>query len=205
MGFFVEVIKAKCLASFKICLVNIINECIEMADFSLANLSETTPLITTLKKALAKATGQAVAYTTIQKVKRVSGESTKDVDFGLENGQKVTFVIRQSGDVVRVKANDRDFPMAGDLDTSYKPSFNSAMDEIGTKIRSGQTAFEKNMAKEKVIIPRTASQRAASVTQQIKQKVDEEANIEAEILKATNLNIQLKAQLDTLSQRAVTQ
>ena len=176
-----------------------------MADFSLANLSETTLLITTLKKALAKATGQAVAYTTIQKVKRVSGESTKDVDFGLENGQKVTFVIRQSGDVVRVKANDKDFPMAGDLDTSYKPSFNSAMDEIGTKIRSGQTAFEKNMAKEKVIIPRTASQRAASVTQQIKQKVDEEADIEAEILKATNLNIQLKAQLDTLSQRAVTQ
>lgn len=205
MGFFVEVIKDKCLASFKICLVNIINECIEMADFSLANLSETTLLITTLKKALAKATGQAVAYTTIQKVKRVSGESTKDVDFGLENGQKVTFVIRQSGDVVRVKANDKDFPMAGDLDTSYKPSFNSAMDEIGTKIRSGQTAFEKNMAKEKVIIPRTASQRAASVTQQIKQKVDEEADIEAEILKATNLNIQLKAQLDTLSQRAVTQ
>lgn len=174
------------------------------AGFSLANLSETTPLIATLKKALAKATGQAVAYSTIQKVKRVSGESTKDVDFGLENGQKVTFVIRQSGDVVRVKVNDKDLPMAGDLDTSYKPSFNAAMDEIGTKIRSGQTAFEKNMAKEKVIIPRTASQRAASVTQQIKQKVDEEAGIDAEILKATNLNTQLKAQLATLNQRAVT-
>lgn len=149
-----------------------------MPAFNLNTLSETTPLIKAIKLGLAKATGQAISYTVIQKVKRLSGESTKDVDFTFENGQKVTVVIRQSGDVVRVRVNDKEFPMSGDLDPDYKPTFNDAIKEIAQKVKTGQSAFEKRRAREKVIIPRTPAQRTQSILQQIKDKQAEELQLD---------------------------
>lgn len=174
-----------------------------MPAFNLNNLSETTPLIKALKQGLAKAIGQAITYTVVQRVKRTAGESTKDVDFTLENGQKITVVIRQSGDVVRVKLNNKDFPMAGDLDPAYKPTFNEALREIATKVKTGQTAFEKRRARERVLIPRMASQRTQSILQQIKDKQERESLYDLQLQQANERKASLQAQLKQLKGDAV--
>lgn len=170
-----------------------------MPAFNLNSLSETTPLIKTLKTGLQKAIGEAITSTVFQKVKRVAGESTRDVDLKLENGQKITVIIRQSGDVVRVKVNDKDFPMSGDLDPDYKPTFNESLKEIAQKIKTGQSAFETRRKREKVNIPRKPSQ---SILQQITDKQTEENTLDQQQREADDRKAHLEQQLAQLKGEA---
>ena len=162
--------------------------------FDLLALNDKHPLVSKLQDGLAKGAGQSVPFVVVGKVKRVAGDSAKAVDMTLENGQKVTFLVRGSGDVFRVLVNDKDFPLRAAITLSNtvpgmalavgkkpagaeknsaknanfvamsKTGFDDAMEEIGAKIRAGQKAFDKKANAEKVVIPKTADTRKAPVS-----------------------------------------
>ncbi len=149
-----------------------------MANFDLANVSDNSPLVKKFSQAIAKATGQIVVGFVAQKMKRVANESTKDLDFNLENGQSITLVVRTNGDVVRVKLNGKDTPLKTDLFHFSADSFTAigpvtgakynlganeadqkspaavfakAVAEIGERVRQTQPAFDKRRAQQKII------------------------------------------------------
>lgn len=65
----------------------------------------------------------------------------------LENGQMVTFLVRQDGDVFRVLVNGKRPSTKGDLSKLIPQTFKEAIGEIATKIRFGQAAFDKKQAR----------------------------------------------------------
>lgn len=147
-----------------------------MAGFDLVNVSESSPLVKKFSDAIAKATGQMVISFIAQKMKKVAGEATKDLDFNLENGQVVTLVVRTDGDVVRTKLNGRDLPLKSELfhfsadsfalitpangkltlaaneadRKSPAAVFAKAVAEIAERVRKSQAGFDKRRAQEKV-------------------------------------------------------
>lgn len=66
-----------------------------MSMFNYSSLAEGDKPVQDLKTKLNNAVGQAIPYVVIGKAKRTSGESVKPIEFGFENGQKVTFMVRQ--------------------------------------------------------------------------------------------------------------
>lgn len=149
-----------------------------MASFDLVNVSDASPLVKKFSQAIAKATGQIVVAFIAQKMKKIAGESTKDLDFNLENGQSVTLVVRTDGDVVRVKINGKATPLKNELFhfsadsfTAITPAaggnyslaaneadrkspaavFAKAVAEIGAHVLNGQAAFDKQRAQQKVM------------------------------------------------------
>lgn len=148
-----------------------------MASFDLINVSDNSPLVKKFSQAIAKATGQIVVAFIAQKMKKVADESTKDLDFNLENGQIVTLVVRTNGDVVRVKLNGKDTPLKTDLFhfsadsfTAIAPApgtkfnlsaneadrkspaavFAKAVSEIGERVRKAQPALDKRRMQQKI-------------------------------------------------------
>lgn len=171
--------------------------------FDLLALNDKHPLVSKLQAGLAKGAGQSVPFVVVGKVKRVAGDSAKAVDMTLENGQKVTFLVRGSGDVFRVLINDKDFPLRGDLSPNYAPTFNAAMEEIGAKIRAGQKAFDKKANAEKVVIPKTADTRKAPVSPaaQLKQLAETEKTLDEQIATKTEERDHLQQRLNELQGR----
>lgn len=194
-----------------------------MPAFDLVNVDDSSPLVVQFKKAFAKASGQQVVAFIPQKMKKVSGESTKDLDFPLENGQTVTLVVRTDGDVIRVKINGKDTPIkselfhfAADSFTAINPGkmpgfgvaantadknsvasvFSKAVSEIAQRVRAGQAAFDKRRAQEKVTIPRTGTSTAknASIPAQTKELKTNISQLDVSIVAKT-------AQRDELKQR----
>lgn len=196
-----------------------------MANFDLANISESSPLVQQFKQRIGKATGQMVTSFIAQKMKKVAGEATKDLDFILENGQTITLVVRTDGDVVRVKLNGKDLPLKNELfhfsadafqlvtakkagNYSLKSNeadrkspaavFAKAVEEIAAKVRANQAAFDKRMAKEKVIIPRSSgggSSGGGSVSSQTKIKRDTLENLDKRIIELTQTRDDLKVRV----------
>lgn len=164
-----------------------------MSQFNLTALSEQTPIVKKLSTGLAKATGQAIPFVTIEKVKRSAGVSVREVGLGLENGQKVSFLIKADGDIFRVLLNDKDLPITGDFDPS---TFNAAMSEIAGKVRANQKTFEKAQQKVVVKIPKAAGAKAVQSTAA---KLKEAKSLESQVDEATTQAMaeqeQLKAKL----------
>lgn len=169
-------------------------------NFSLAGMSESSPHVKKFKDALEKGSGQKVTFTTIAKIKKTSGEISKDLEFGLENGQKVTFVIRRDGDAFRVKLNDKDLPISGDLDPNYKPTFSEAMKEIAASVRGNQAKFNKSLTMQRVKIPPSPGTKAVSVVGEIKQTTQLISSINTRITEKTVIRDDLKTKLDQISQ-----
>ncbi len=195
-----------------------------MPAFDLVNVNDSSPLVEQFKKTFAKASGQQVVAFIPKKMKKVSGESTKDLDFSLENGQTVTLVVRTDGDVIRIKINGRDTPIKSDLfhfaadsftaispgkmpgygvasNTADKNStasiFNKAVSEIAERVRAGQAAFDKRMAQTKIVIPRKDPSKNTSVpaqTKQLQQSLDE---IDTALVAKTAQRDELKQRLET--------
>ncbi len=167
-----------------------------------AGLSESTPYLVKIQKMLADQAGQAVPFVVVNKVKRVTGVSVKPVDMTLENGQMVTFLVRQDGDVFRVLVNGKDFPMKGDLSADTPQTFKEAIGEIATKIRSGQAAFDKKQAAVKVTIPKEpgAATAKASATNRLKDAQQQEADLDSQIAAKTGERDTLKHRLEQMQQ-----
>jgi hypothetical protein len=164
-----------------------------MSQFNLTALSEQTPLAKKLSAGLSKATGQAIPYVTPKKVKRLAGVSTRELQMGLENGQTVSFLIKADGDIFRVLLNGKDLPITGDFDPS---TFNAAMAEIATKVRTSQKAFDKAQQKVVVKIPKAAGATSVQTTSaKLKAAKDLESQVDTATTQAMAEQEQLKAKL----------
>lgn len=169
-----------------------------MAQFDIASVNANSPLIEKFKKEFERVVGQAIVAYEAQKMKRVAGEATKDLEFYLENGQMVTLVIRSNGDVVRVKLNKKDLPISADLwhfsadsfeaiqqpktFVGYNPhhshahAFDKAIKEIASKVRENQDKFDKRISAEKIQVPTKKRATTSSSSKQQTQKLKEEVS-----------------------------
>lgn len=172
--------------------------------FDLGALSESTPLIVQFKAALERAAGQSIPYVTIGKVSRKTGESCRTVDLGLENGQKVSLLIRSSGDVVRVYLNDKDLPLKGDLSPEYQETFKEGIAEIAVRVRDNQSAFNVQQAKQKATVPQPKDAQGRrppqNTTQRRKQLAEQEALVDQDIQKVSDSITHLKQQIEQLGE-----
>jgi hypothetical protein len=202
-----------------------------MANFDLVNVSENSPLVKQFIERISKSTGQIVTAFIAQKMKKVASEATKDLDFVLENGQTITLVVRTDGDVVRVKLNGKDLPLKSELFHFSADSFElvkapqngryslaanesdrnspasvfaKAVEEIATRVRQNQAAFDKRQSQEKVVIPKksggsNASSTSVSVrTKEVRSNLD---NLDKEIIEKTALRDDLKSKLEARKQQ----
>lgn len=164
-----------------------------MSQFNLTALSEQTPIVKKLSAGISKAVGQAIPFVTVEKVKRSAGVSVREVGLGLENGQKVSFLIKADGDIFRVLLNGKDLPITGDFDPS---TFNAAMTEIAAKIRASQKAFDKAQQKVVVKIPKAAGATSVKTTAvKLKEAKDLESQVDEATTQALTEQEQLKAKL----------
>jgi hypothetical protein len=202
-----------------------------MANFDLVNVNENSPLVKQFIERISKATGQIVTAFIAQKMKKIASEATKDLDFVLENGQTITLVVRTDGDVVRVKLNGKDLPLKSELfhfsaDTfeqvnpqkngrytlaaneadrkSPASVFAKAVEEIATRVRQNQAAFDKRQAQEKVVIPKktggsnTSSTSVSVRTKEVRSNLD---HLDKEIIEKTALRDELKGKLEARKQQ----
>lgn len=176
-----------------------------MSNFNLQTLTEKDPLVAKLKAALGTASGQSVPYTTIEAIKRIAGVSARGITFGLENGQQVTFLIRNTGDIFRVQLNAKDLPLATDFDHEYSDLFKQGMNEIGQAVRKNQKAFDAKKAKGKINIPKAEpNNKVRTINQRFKEAEahqaalnDTKAQALAETERLTTALAQAKAQTIT--------
>ncbi|WP_151765787.1 hypothetical protein [Acinetobacter colistiniresistens] len=173
-----------------------------MSNFSLASLTETSPIITQIKTALAKAVSQNIVAVIIDpKLKKIGDEATKTATFNLENGQSAGFVFRKSGDILRFLLNGKDRPITGDLDPAYKPSFNAAITEIAEILRGNQPKFDKVKAREKVKIPQTKKDKALGTSTAIKVLTENMPKLDQQIEEKSNQKSELERQLTEIQNR----
>lgn len=159
--------------------------------FDFTGLSESTPLIKSIRAGLVKGSGQNIPYVVVQKAKRITGVSVKDVDMTLENGQTVTFRIKNTGDIFRVQLNGKDLPLVGDMTMVA-----DVTKEIGGKVRTGQAAFDKKQAAARVVIPKAAvSNKVQTTAQKLKTAQEQETKLDDAIVQATAVRDDLKAKV----------
>lgn len=203
---------------------------IHMANFDLVNVNENSPLVKQFIDRISKATGQIVTAFIAQKMKKVASEATKGLDFVLENGQTITLVVRTDGDVVRVKLNGKDLPLKSELFHFSADSFElvkapksgryslaanesdrnspasvfaKAVEEIATRVRQNQAAFDKRQAQEKVVIPNKSGSngRNSSVsarTKEVRRNLDD---LDKQIIEKTAIRDDLKSRLEARQQQ----
>lgn len=173
-----------------------------MSNFSLATLTESTPIIVQLKKALSKAVAQSIVAVIVDtKLKKIGDEATKTVVLNFENGQSAGFIFRKSGDIVRFQLNGKDRPITGDLDPEYKPSFNAAISEIADLIRGNQSKFDKAKAREKVKIPQNRKEQAKSTSSAIKIVTENVGKLDQQIEEKSNQKDLLARELVEIQNR----
>lgn len=173
--------------------------------FNLQTLTEKDALVTKLKAALESASGQSVPYITIEAIKRIAGVSARGITLGLENGQSVTFLIRNTGDIFRVQLNGKDLPLATDFDHEYGELFKQGMAEIGQAVRKNQKAFDDKQAKGKITIPKAEpNNKVKTINQRLKEAEAHQAALNdtktqalAETERLTTALAQAKAQTTT--------
>ncbi|MDO5769033.1 MAG: hypothetical protein Q4P13_05970 [Psychrobacter sp.] len=164
----------------------------------LSEIKETTPLIKDFKKRLAKTAKQAIPIVNLLKVSRIAGASALPIEFVLENGQKVQIYVRlvdddSKLDIFRIDINGKNIPLSGDYDNSYAPSFNASVDQIAQMILTGQSDFDKKLARQKVKSKRTAAPK--NKAQQRNALAAEIQSLDAEISKKQKVKGDLENEL----------
>ena len=171
----------------------------------LSDITEKTPLVKDFSNRLAKSTKQAVVVLNVENVKRVAGASVRPINMILENGQSVKIYLRlakenEALDLIRMDINDRNVPMTGDFDNSYKPSFNQSVDGVAAIINNGQKAFETKRAKAKVRKPSTGP-RPMNKAQQKNALLETAKELDVTIETKTKEKQTLEAQLEQLTNK----
>lgn len=83
----------------------------------------------------------------ISVIKRTSGVSYREMHVALVDSQTVTFLIKQTGDIFKVKINGKELPIKNQHDHE------AAIKEVLAKLDSGRAAFQKMQARAKVQLP----------------------------------------------------
>jgi hypothetical protein len=163
-----------------------------MTEFKLdfSDLSEHNKAVKQLKDALSKSAKQGIPFVTTSKATRKDGATIKPLDFGFENGQKVSFLVRQDGDIYRVLLNDKPLPLKSDYTMLKEMTV-----EIGKVVIDSQKSFSARMAKAIVKIPKIAN-KVLTTKQRVAQLEQQEATIDASLAEAVTHRDELKAKLE---------
>lgn len=160
--------------------------------FDFANLTDKDRALAAFMDNLSRYTRQAVPFVTVEKARRMAGVSVKPIVLTLEQGQTVTLLVRQEGDIFRVQINGKDAPVTTDT-TMLK----ELAKEVANRVYDNQDAFSRRLASAKVAIPKvprkvqTTAQKLATVTEKT-----------AEVDKAIDEADQMLVNLDTQIEQA---
>lgn len=198
-----------------------------MANSDLVNVSENSPLVKQFIERISKATGQLVTAFFFEKNKDMASETINTLNLILENGQKITLIVRTDGKVVKVKLNGKDLQLNNQpfqlineklqqlplqksghsqratkqLDQSPSVSlFAKAVEEIATYVRQNQATFDEQQSQERIVLPNLLSregEHTSSVSVRTKELKANLENLDKEIIEKTSLRNELKSRLET--------
>ncbi|MBE0440615.1 hypothetical protein EI164_00790 [Psychrobacter sp. FME13] len=176
----------------------------------LSDITEKTQLVKDFVNQLKKSTKQAIPIVEVGKTARVSGASARPVNMVLENGQTIKLFLRvvtakddknkdiERFDIFRIDINGKAQPLSGDYDNSYRPAFDASVKALGNMLRTGQAAFDKKRAKQKIRKPRTGAA-PKNKTQQLNELVNDAADLDKTIESKTKEKEGLEQQLNNLT------
>jgi len=134
-----------------------------------------------------------VSHDVDKTLKRSAGITYKEVTLGFADSQTVTLSIKQTGDIWKVKVNNKQIALRNQ--DAHKPE--AVVQEIAQKIKAGRTAYQKAQAAktkaDEVVqsvkqagLKNTQKMRVAALTEQVKALVD-----------VINETLKIKAGLET--------
>lgn len=179
------------------------NDANSPTQLNLIAITDKTPYIQKIKKALEKAVGQEILIIgTGEKVKRLTGVSVKPVDFIFTGNQKLTLFIRAGADVIRASLNDKNMVLAGDFSADHKPSFDRAVEFTGKEIRDNQAKFEKQQLKEKAPVPkREKTTISSSPTVRLGQLKEQENKLDSQINEYDEKIVEIQAKIKQIEEQ----
>lgn len=171
--------------------------------FVLGELSESHEAVTKIKDVLEKATKQKIAVTIIDKLVKKAGVATKKITFNFEEGQAISLVIRNDGDVIQHFLNSKNIPLFRVMDFDKQNDFNAGLEDLALKLKSNQDKFNLKRMSARVIIPRNKAP-LPTVRKRIQQARDTLKELDEEL---ANKNAQLKqkrAEMTVLNNQGAT-
>lgn len=132
---------------------------------------------------LLKRNGIMIVSVDSSSIKRTSGVSFKELSLVANDSQTVTLLIKQTGDIFKVKVNGSELPIKNQTDPM------KAVTEIAKKLDSGRIAFQRKLSRQKVAIPKMKS----TVITKEKALTQREAELDKAIAEAQNILKTLKA------------
>lgn len=149
-----------------------------MIIFNYADLA-TDKAVRAASKALSKAGAEVAGYDLDPKVRKSAGIAYRQMDFSLIDGQQLTILVKESGDIFQVKLNGQLTPIKEQTDQA------KAIVEIAGKLIANRVKFQKKLAAVKVVLPpslKTAAPRMEQILTERNQSLDTEiAGVEEEI------------------------
>lgn len=100
-------------------------------------------------------------------IKRTSGISYKELTLGFADSQQVTFQIKQTGDIFKVKINGKEMPIKN------QQNIDAAIQEIIAKLDKGRLDFQKKLARTKVALPEKIKSTVATEETKLTQREKE--------------------------------
>lgn len=116
------------------------------------------------KTAFKNAGYQVADLTVNDKIQKSAGVKYRSIVFAFHDSQKVEVWLKESGDVFKVKLNGREFPVA------EQDNHRKAVKEIAVALEAGSTAFQKKLAKAKMITPAARKTSNANTLKFLEQK-----------------------------------
>lgn len=133
-------------------------------------------VIKSFNKSLNAGTSVIEKMTEVSAIKRTSGISYRELNFTCEDSQRIVLMVKNSGDIFRVKLNGRELPIKNQHDHDL------AIKEIAAKVISGSAAFQKRLTAEKksISVPKMQS----TVKKEEELLIAENERLDQEILSA---------------------
>lgn len=133
--------------------------------FDFFELSHKDSSIKAAKRYFAKAGATVTSVDVDAKVRRMAGQSYREVQFGFADSQTVSFGIKSTGDVYQVKVNGKLTPLKAQDDHA------KAVVEIVAAMNKGRAKFQVALAKVKVDLPKAIRTAAPKMEQALREKI----------------------------------
>lgn len=115
--------------------------------FSFEDLKQKDAAVREISREFNKLGDTIVATDIPDRIKRSAGISYREVNLSFADSQKVTFCVKQSGDIFQIKLNGKPMPIKEQGDQK------KCIKEISDAMNTGRAAFQKKLQKAKVDIP----------------------------------------------------
>lgn len=110
--------------------------------FDIKDLSAEADSMKRLTDLFSKLGESLVSHDVSPVLKRTSGVSYKEVNLTFADSQTVTLAIKQTGDIWKVKINNKETPLRHQ--DAHKPD--DVVQELVQKIKAGRSAYQKKIA-----------------------------------------------------------